>query len=205
MRALVGRALAASLLVTLVASPALADDLDVAIANARGQTLASNSAAEQLAESSAAAQAAAGRIFHADLMPALGPCAAVGEVVGVGPDIATVVALLVQSPSHWHIISDREFTAVGSGQVRGSDGRVYVSVVFCVETPQAPPPPPPPVPTIPPTPIDPPPKKALPLLRQADPPVLTSPDGFVEVSVHVGISEFTPPWEWKVFSVPAVA
>jgi hypothetical protein len=204
MRALVGRALAASLLVTFVASPAMADDLDLAIADARGQTLPLNPAAEQLAESSAAAQAAAGKIFHADLMPALGPCAAVGEVVGVGPDIATVVSLLVQSPSHWHIISDREFTAIGSGQVRGNDGRVYVSVVFCVETPPNPPPPPP-LPTTIPPPVEPPPKKALPLFRQADPPVLTSPDGFVEVSVHIGITEFTPPWEWKLFPVPAVA
>lgn len=121
----------AAVLITLIALPAVADDLDSAVTSARGNSLPILSEAEALATSSARAQAAAEKPFHADLSSLLGVCDSVGEVVGVGPNVGRIFEAFAASGGHWSVITSSNWTSMGSGQTRGADGYLYVSVVFC--------------------------------------------------------------------------
>jgi hypothetical protein len=104
---------------------------------------------DQVAGASAAGQAAAGRLFHTNLSGLLGTCDSVGEVVGAGPDIPSVFSQFRKSPVHWSIITNRTWTAMGTGQAVGGDGLVYISVVFCSQNGGTVSPTPPPNPTVP--------------------------------------------------------
>lgn len=124
-------AVVALALSVVVASPALADEVAAQVSSFRGSNLPVVAGADQLAGRSAAAQAAAGKLFHADLSGLLGACDAVGEVVGSAPDAASVFAAFAQSASHRSIINNPAWNAMGTGLATAGDGTVYVSVVFC--------------------------------------------------------------------------
>lgn len=115
----------------MVAVPALADEVGAYVASVRGASLPVSTAADQEAEASAAAQGAAATLFHADLSGLLGTCDAVAEIVGTAPDVPSVFAAFQQSSGHRGIITNPDWTAVGTGVAAGADGAVYVSVVFC--------------------------------------------------------------------------
>lgn len=121
----------AAILIFSIALPAVADDLDSAVTSARGSALSILSEAESIAVASARAQAAAENPFHADLNPLLGICDSVGEVVGVGPNVGRIFEEFAASGSHWSLITAGSWTSMGTGQTRGADGYLYVSVVFC--------------------------------------------------------------------------
>ncbi|MDF1597672.1 MAG: hypothetical protein P1T08_16455 [Acidimicrobiia bacterium] len=123
--------LLAAVLIVSIALPAVADDLDSAVASARGSALSILSEAESIAVASARAQAAAENPFHADLNPLLGVCDSVGEVVGVGPNVGRIFEEFAASGSHWSLITAGNWTSMGTGQTRGADGYLYISVVFC--------------------------------------------------------------------------
>lgn len=159
----------------LIAAPAGADEVDSAVAAARGGGLPISSGPERLANASAAAQAAAGTPFHTDI-GGLG-CAAAAEIVGKGPSVSAIFSAFRGSEGHWAKLTDPGWTSMGTGLATGGDGSLYVSVVFCRqdgaaapgvspaaspspsprgsgrrEATPAPPPPPPPPP--PPEPVD---------------------------------------------------
>lgn len=127
-------ALATVLTVTLsvvAVPPALADAVGAQTNSARPGDLPVLAGADQLAGASAASQAAAGTLFHADLSGLLGTCDLVGEVIGTGPDVPAVFSAFRQSSSHWSIITNPAWTAMGTGLATATDGMLYVSVVFC--------------------------------------------------------------------------
>jgi uncharacterized protein YkwD len=74
--------------------------------------------------------AAAGSLFHQDLIPLLGNWRMVGENVGSGPSVASINPALVSSPDHHANMVNPDFTHVGIGVVTRSDGRVWVSQLF---------------------------------------------------------------------------
>lgn len=133
----------AAALIALIAVPAVANDLESAVASARGGSLPTLSEAQSLAGASASAQAAAGKPFHSDLSPIIGTCDSAGEVVGMGPNIEMIFQEFARSGVHWSVITSSKWTSIGAAQKRGSDGYLYVSVIFC----QGDAPPPSPVPT----------------------------------------------------------
>lgn len=135
------------------ASPAFADEVAAHVAGARSGSLPVVASADQVAGASAASQAAAGRLYHADLSGLLGPCDSVGEVVGTGPNVAVVFSGFRDSPAHMSIITNPAWTAMGTGQATGADGRVYISVVFCDQAGSATPAVAPPVAVSPPAPL----------------------------------------------------
>ena len=112
-------------------SPALADEVAAHVAGIRSENLPVLASADQVAGASAAAQAAAGKLFHADLSGLFPACDSVGEVVGSGPDIPAVFSAFRQSASHWNILNNPDWNAMGTGQAAGSNGMVFVAVVFC--------------------------------------------------------------------------
>ncbi len=129
--------LATSLVVVLLPGMAglvWADELDAAVAAARGGSLPLLAEAESLAGRSAAAQASAGRPGHIDLSSLMGVCDEAGEVVGAGPDVAAIFDAFRDSSRHWSIITAPQWTAMGTGQDRSPDGTLYVSVIFCNES-----------------------------------------------------------------------
>jgi hypothetical protein len=67
-----------------------------------------------------------------------------GENVGVGNDPPQIHAAFMNSPGHRANIVDPDFTRIGVGVARGSDGRVWVTEVFMRlrsdDAPAAPPP-----------------------------------------------------------------
>lgn len=85
-------------------------------------------------------------------------CSAAGEIVGAGSSIPPIFELFLQSGVHRPLLLSSQWTAMGTGAATASDGKIYVSVVFCTElnpaasapAPPAPPPPPPPASTPPP-------------------------------------------------------
>lgn len=156
------------------AVPAAADEVDSAVAAARGAGLPVSAAPERVANSSAAAQAAAGGIFHADISGLTSSCTAAAEIVGRGPSVSAIFSAFRESPGHWSKLSDPSWTSMGTGLASGGDGNLYVSVVFCrggaalpapataaaprsrpspsprrAGAPEPPPPPPPPPPPVP--------------------------------------------------------
>ena len=126
------------------ATPAFADEVAAEVSKARSESLPVIAAADRVAGASAAAQAAAGDIFHTELSGLLGTCDAVGEVVGAGPNISSVFSAFQQSADHRNIITHPTWTAIGTGQATGSNGVLYVSVVFCQLAGDPGPPEPPP-------------------------------------------------------------
>ncbi len=129
--------------------PASADAVDSAVAAARGAGLAIQSDAEATANASASRQAANLTISHASISHLTSVCTRAAEIVGSGPSVDLVFSGFRGSPNHWSKLSDPGWTSMGTGAVVGSDGKVYVSVVFCQGaggTPAPPPPPPPPAP-----------------------------------------------------------
>jgi hypothetical protein len=183
-------------LILASAPAALADEVDSAVAAARGGGLPIRAEVEQTAVSSAAAQASAGRLAHASLGHLLSICEAAGEVVGAGPDVAAVFDGFRQSSSHWSIITGSRWTAMGTGSAVGSDGLLYVSVVFCDEiassTPTtAPAPAPAPAPAS---------STSATLPRQPEP---RRADVTVSLLL-VGPGPFAPTHEWWAASVPLV-
>lgn len=136
-------------MITTLVLPAVAraDAVDSAVAAARGAALANRADLEQTANQAAARMASAGSLSHSGLGHLTGACSSAAEVVGYGPNVATVFAAFKQSPAHWPLVVDQRWTAVGTGAARDAAGTVFVSVIFCKEwNPSAPPPPPAPSP-----------------------------------------------------------
>ena len=123
----------------ITTSPALADEVAAQVGAVRSDHLAIHAGADRVASGSAAAIATAGTLFHADLSALLGPCGSVGEIVGKGPNVASVFSGFRNSPQHWSILTDPAWTAMGTGVASDSAGSVYVSVVFCAESGDSPP------------------------------------------------------------------
>jgi hypothetical protein len=123
--------ISAALIVSLFALPAVADDLDSAVASARGGSLPIHSQAESLAAASARAQANAGKPFHSDLSPIMDSCKSAGEVVGMGPNVQMIFDEFAKSGVHWTVITSSNWRSMGTAQSRGSDGYLYISVIFC--------------------------------------------------------------------------
>jgi hypothetical protein len=119
--------------VALVAAPAAADELDAAVAAARGSSLPIRSEVEQTARASAARQADANTIGHHSIGHLTAICYQASEVVGHGPDIASIFVAFRNSPGHWAEITKSGWTAMGTGAATASDGSIYVSVIFCKE------------------------------------------------------------------------
>jgi hypothetical protein len=136
----------ALLLVLIAADPAHADEVASHVRSVRSD-LAISAPADGVAGSSAAAMASAAALFHVDLSSLLGPCESAAEIIGTGPDVASVFTGFRNSAQHWSILTNPSWTAMGTGQATGANGSVFVSVVFCLESatstepPAAPPPP----------------------------------------------------------------
>ncbi len=113
------------------ALPASADSVDAAVANARGGGLGIQADAEATANASAARQAANLAIGHASISHLTSVCSRAAEIVGAGPSVDLVFAGFRASPSHWSKLTDPGWTSMGTGMAQGSDGRLYISVVFC--------------------------------------------------------------------------
>lgn len=140
----------------LLAIPAAADEVGSSVAAARGSGLASHGDSEWTADSSAASQAANGAVGHASITHLGSTCSRAAEIVGSGPTVQLVFAGFRASATHSSILSDPAWTAMGSGVAKGSDGKLYISVIFCVPSSgsvtQPAPPTPPPAPDPPPAP-----------------------------------------------------
>jgi hypothetical protein len=117
----------------LPALPAAADAVDSAVNSSRATSLPNRSELEQVANASAARQAAAGAISHASLSPVTGICSSAGEIVGAGPSVQTVFDLFLKSSTHRQLLLSPAWTAMGTGAATGSDGKIYIAVVFCTE------------------------------------------------------------------------
>lgn len=126
-------------LVLVGASSVVADELGAAVNTLRSTPLSISADPSRLAGRSASAQAAAGMPFHADLTGLLATCESAGEVVGAGPNVSAIMAAFRDSPSHMSVIANPTWTTMGTGQERSDEGILYVSVVFCRESGQAPP------------------------------------------------------------------
>ncbi|MFP5333031.1 MAG: CAP domain-containing protein [Acidimicrobiia bacterium] len=140
-----------AVVMVLPAVPASADAVDSAVAAARGSSLPIRAELEQTAQSSASRQAANLQIAHTSLNSLTAICSNAGEIVGSGPSVQAVFDLFMQSGYHRDLLLSSNWTAMGTGAVTGSDGKIYVSVVFCREfqptTVSPPPTEPPPPPT----------------------------------------------------------
>lgn len=156
-----------SLLMVFGTLPASADAVDSAVAAARGGGLAIQPDAEATANDSAARQAAAQSISHASISHLTSVCTRVAEIVGSGPSVDLVFGAFRNSPDHWSKLTDPGWTSMGTGASVGTNGTVYVSVVFCQGaggSPAPPAPAPAPTPTPPPSapPADQPPAASVP-------------------------------------------
>lgn len=123
---------------TLAIPAALGDSLAAGVNGARGSALPVRGEVDQTAQASASRQAQAQDMSHAALGHLSSICNAYGEVVGAGPSVDAIFELFRQSSSHWSTITDPRWTAMGTGIAEGSDGMLYVSVVFCQEAAPAP-------------------------------------------------------------------
>lgn len=117
--------------ILLTAAPALADALDSQIAANRGSALPINGDLDWTANASAANQAANLTLSHTSLGHLSSICSRSAEIVGTGPSLDLIFAAFRSSPLHWAELTDPGWTAMGSGVATGSDGALYVSVVFC--------------------------------------------------------------------------
>jgi hypothetical protein len=91
-----------------------------------------------VARRQAARMAARGEQYHnPNLAAEGGNWQAIGENVGVSTDIDTLHQAFMDSPSHRANILDPQYTEIGVGAVRTSDGRLWVSEVFRLPMPPA--------------------------------------------------------------------
>ena len=206
----------------LVALPARADDLGAAVNAVRSPDLAVEGTVDGFAQAAANRIANGQNLVHSNLGPLLGTCSAAGEVIGYGPDVATVMNAFANSPSHWSVIQQAKWNAMGTGAATDSGGRLWVAIVFCTLPTQsvAPPPPPPPPPTTAPPPqpaaprpapvtpatptttLPPPPPPPTPLTVFRFGPVLSL-EG--TISLFLGASPFLPPEDWQTFAFPTIS
>lgn len=193
-----------------VALPAQADDLAAAANAARGQALPVDGVVDAFAQRAAERMAGAQSLVHSDLSGLFGSCSAVGEVIGYGPDVTSVMAAFVASPGHWSTISQPGWTAMGTGQTRDSGGVLWVAVVFCtlLQTPS----PPPPTTAPPPTTKAPPPQSVPdegPIVRSAQRELLIhvriGPTWVEGTSLFLGASPFLDQGEWPQLRIPSVS
>jgi hypothetical protein len=117
----------------LPALPALAGPIDSAVNGSRSDWLPSRAELDAKAHSSASSQAAKLQIAHTSLGGLGDICSSAGEIVGMGPSVAVIFDLFLKSSHHREILLSPVWTAIGTGAVTGSDGNLYVSVVFCKE------------------------------------------------------------------------
>jgi hypothetical protein len=200
-----------------LAVPAYADDLGTAVNGVRNPDLPIDGVVDDFAQRAASRIASAGSLTHSNIGNLLGHCSAVGEVIGYGGDIGPIMTAFQNSSSHWSIISNSKWTAMGTGQVRDGNGTLWVSVVFCVLAAAPPPPPPPPPPPAAPAPA---PAAPAPVAQTAPPPPPPPPPptppllfwkhgpflvGEGTISVLFGASVFTPEEDWRLLHHPTVS
>ena len=196
-----------------LAVPAYADDLGAAVNAVRNPDLPIDGVVDGFAQQAANRIANAQNLTHSNIGNLLGHCSAVGEVIGYGGDIGSIMTAFRNSSSHWSIISNSKWTAMGTGQVRDASGTLWVSVVFCVlaAAPSPPPAAPAPAPapaapapaqSAPPPPPPPPPKPTPPVLFWKQGPFLV---GEGTISVLFGASVFTPEEDWRLLHHPTVS
>lgn len=70
-----------------------------------------------------------------------------GENVGVGRSVDSLMQAFIDSPAHYRNLVDPDWNYVGVGVSYGSDGRMYTTHNFMAKPSSAPPPPPPPPPS----------------------------------------------------------
>ncbi len=93
---------------------------------------------DQIAARHAADMAARGAIFHnGDLGRQVQNWEALGENVGVGPDVATLHQAFLDSPAHRANIVDARYGDIGIGMASTSDGQLWVVEVFRKPVPVA--------------------------------------------------------------------
>ncbi len=197
-------------LVMGLAQPALADEVGSAVNGVRDPNLPIDGTVDSFAQKAAGRIAGSGELTHSDLSKLLGHCTAAGEVIGYGPDVATIMDAFRNSSSHWSIITSQKWTAMGTGAVKDGAGTLWVSIVFCVlANPPASEPPPssstssgssggssssaPAAPA---------PKPTPPLLFWQQGPILNL-EG--NISVLVGVSPFIPEKEWRLLHLPTIS
>ncbi|MGQ0848854.1 MAG: hypothetical protein ACT4OP_07005 [Actinomycetota bacterium] len=197
----------------LAALPAQADDLGSAINNARGSALPIDQFVDEFAQRAAERSAGRRSLAHSDLSPLLGYCLTAGEVIGYGSDVGTIMAAFAGSPSHWKVITQGQWTVMGTGAAVDGAGVLWVAVAFCTAS-GGPAPPPPPPPSSAPTPLPPPtPAPQAPIASAFLEPVpLTDVlaigpilDLEGTVSLLLGASPFLPPEEWRRFIDPSIS
>ncbi len=184
----------------LLAVPAGADEVDSAVAAARGGGLPISSGPERVANASAAAQAAAGTLFHTDIS-GLG-CGAAAEIVGKGPSVSAIFSAFRQSAVHWTKLSDPSWTSMGTGLVTGGDGSLYVSVVFCRQDGAVAPGVAPPPAALSPSPRSSGRRESTPAPSPPPPPPPPPPE---PVDVDIAPAPFLPVAEWHTLAGPAVS
>lgn len=146
-----------AVVLVLPAVPAAADAVDSAVASTRGSALPNRAELEQVANASASRQAANLQIAHTSLSSLTSICSNAGEIVGAASSIQRVFELFMESGYHRDLLLSSTWTAMGTGAVTGTDGKIYVSVVFCRELGPSSAPTPAPTPTPAPAPAAPPP------------------------------------------------
>ena len=210
-------------LVLSAALPARADDLGAAVNAVRSPDLVVEGTVDSFAQAAATRIANGQSLIHSNLGPLLGTCSAAGEVIGYGPDVATVMNAFANSPSHWNVIQQAKWNAMGTGVASDSGGRLWVAVVFCTLLSQslAPPPPPTTAPPPPPTTAPPPVLAATPAPSPPSTPTTTLPppppaplavfrfgpiislEG--TLSLYLGASPFLPIEDWQTFEFPSIS
>jgi len=94
-------------------------------------TLVVDSRLQSVAQAWAEKMAQAGSISH---NPALGSIPGnwtkVGENVGVGGNVSSLMTAFINSPHHYENLVDGSFNSVGVGIAVGSDGRIYTTHDF---------------------------------------------------------------------------
>jgi hypothetical protein len=209
-------------LVWLVALPARADDLGAAVNAVRSPDLVIEATVDGFAQAAANRIAGGQSLVHSDLGPLLGTCSAAGEVIGYGSDVAAVMNAFASSPSHWTLIQQSKWNAMGTGATRDSAGRLWVAIVFCTLPTQSVAPPPPPTTAPPPPPTTGPPPSPTAAAPQPAPvtPTTTAPPppaplsvlrfGAIlslgeTISLFLGASPFLPPEDWQTFAFPSIS
>jgi hypothetical protein len=209
-------------LVLLVAQPARADDLGAAVNAVRSPDLVIEGTVDGFAQAAANRIAGGQSLIHSDLGPLLGTCSAAGEVIGSGSDVAAVMNAFASSPSHWTLIQQSKWNAMGTGATTDSAGRLWVAIVFCTLPTQsvapppppttAPPPPPNTAPPPPPTTAAPQPAPVTPTTTAPPPPAPLSVLRFgailslgETISLFLGASPFLPPEDWQTFAFPSIS
>jgi hypothetical protein len=74
------------------------------------------------------------------------PWVKLGENVGVGPDVDSLMRAFINSPAHLHNLIDPDFNYIGIGVTLGADGQMYTTHDFMSLPDEAPAPPPAPEP-----------------------------------------------------------